>query len=173
VPTRFDRKIRVGFIALSPPDSVIARSDSDEQSRILRWIASLAIEIVAKAERHDTALAEKAVKLEFLERQIGEGGNEARFLGSVDHVRRIAETGRHRFGRGGSRWRKQRKLLVFHFLRGTITVSADRHSPPLRQMRRRVRRLPEPRRAARCALSRFVSNYVWRFTHGNEPVDRP
>jgi hypothetical protein len=31
------------------------------------------------------------VKRELLERQVGEGGNEARFLVSIDQVRRVAE----------------------------------------------------------------------------------
>ena len=74
----------------------------------LGFLHAAAVEIVAEAERHDAALAEEAVKLELLERQVGQGGNEVRFLVSIDHVRRVAEAGRHRLRL------KECELLVFH-----------------------------------------------------------
>jgi hypothetical protein len=67
-----------------------------------------AVEIVAEAERHDAALAAKAVKLELLERQFGERIGKARLLGGVDQVRGVAEPGRHRVRL------KECELLVFH-----------------------------------------------------------
>jgi hypothetical protein len=50
----------------------------------LGFLHAAAVEIVAEAERHDAALAEEAVKLELLERQVGQGGNEARLFGGID-----------------------------------------------------------------------------------------
>ena len=75
-----------------------------------------AVEIVAEAKRHDAALAQEAVKLELLERQVGERGYEARLLGGVDQVRRVAETGRHRLRL------KECELLVFHGRAGWCTA---------------------------------------------------
>jgi hypothetical protein len=84
---------------------------ADGKKKRRHWLGlrqATAVEIVAEAERHDAPLAEEAVKRELFERQVGEGGNEARFLASIDQVRRIAEAGRHRLRL------KECELLVFH-----------------------------------------------------------
>ncbi len=55
------------------------------------------------------------MKLEFLERQIGEGADKARLRGGVDKIQRIAKAGRHcrRLDRQGLRYKKC-ELFVFH-----------------------------------------------------------
>ena len=72
----------------------LAQRQQKRRHRLGR-LQTAAVEIVAKAEGHDTALAQEALKLEFLERQIGQCGDKTRFLGRADRGRRIAETRRH------------------------------------------------------------------------------
>src|SRR5579872_5894344 len=71
-----------------------------------RLLQAAPVVVVTEAECHDAPLAEKAVKLEFLERQFSESLDQAGFLTGVDQVRRIAEASSRQSRRN---WRRRRK----------------------------------------------------------------
>src|SRR5579872_5549269 len=72
-----------------------------------RLLQAATVVIITKTECHDAPLAEKAVKLEFLERQFSESLGQAGLLTGVDQVRRIAEASRQ----SRPNWRRRRKQL--------------------------------------------------------------
>ena len=84
-----------------------------------------AIVIVARPERHDAALAEEAVKLEFLERQVGKRGDQARLLVRFDRVGRVTEA--IGIGAGDGRGRAARVSLSCFLAPINVGRSADKY----------------------------------------------